>query len=258
MRVLWRTPEVLMTVYNQYPSPNFRPAIAQLKLLAVWQTWSEDGHKVDGFSEDLMDLAKLWLQAACCAACASTRYRLQRFLLLLGVIEGRRRFYPRNVEERSDCTETFLQRDEDIGDIWFLKRDEKKRKRKYWTAPRYFHFREVEMEMLNLMLRQLPSATHSKESNKQCFFCLQKVKQLAWVEWEKKYYLCNTPSGVIMSTRHCLGQKWRFMINKDFNGHCEYNPRWTLLTRDLFSFFGSIVDKRWLNALKLHPDRQCW
>ena len=74
-----------------------------------------------------MDLAKLRLQAACCAACASTRYRLQRFLLLLGVIEGRRRFNPRNVEERSDCTETFLQRDEDIGDIWFLKKEMKRR-----------------------------------------------------------------------------------------------------------------------------------
>ena len=249
MRVLWRTPEVLMTVYNQYLSPNCRPAIAQLKLSAVWQTWSEDGHKVDGFSEDLMDLAKLRLQAACCAACALTRYRLQRFLLLLGVIEGRRRFYPRNVEERSDCTETFLQRDEDIGDIWFLKRDEKKRKRKYWTAPRYFHFREVEMEMLNLMLRQLPSATHSKESNKQCFFSLQKVKQLAaWVKREKKNIICAKP------LRGWSCQKWRFMITKDFNGHREYNPRWTLLTKDLFSF-GSIVDKRWLNALKLHPGR---
>ena len=35
-------------------------------------------------------------------------------------------------------------------------------------------------------------------------------------ERRKKYYLCKTPSGVIMSTRHCLGQKWRFMITKDF------------------------------------------
>ena len=49
------------------------------------------------------------------------------------------------------------------------------------------------MEMLNLMLRQLPSATHSKESNKQCFFCLQKVKQLAWVKREGKNIICATP-----------------------------------------------------------------
>ena len=66
---------------------------------------------------------------------------------------------------------------------------EEEEERKYWTAPRYFHFREVEMEMLNLMLRQLPSATHSKESNKQCFFCLQKVKQLAWVKRKKREWL---------------------------------------------------------------------
>ena len=50
------------------------------------------------------------------------------------------------------------------------------------------------MEMLNLMLRQLPSATHSKESNKQCFFCLQKVKQLAnWVKREEKNIICAKP-----------------------------------------------------------------
>ena len=239
MRVLWRTPEVLMTVYNQYLSPNFRPAIAQLKLSAVWQTWSEDGHKVDGFSEDLMDLAKLRLQAACCAACASTRYRLQRFLLLLGVIEERL--------HRDLFTERWGYR----GYLVFEERwKEEEEKRKYWTAPRYFHFREVEMEMLNLMLRQLPSATHSKESNKQCFFSLQKVKQLAnWTKREEKNIICAKP------LRGWSCQKWRFMITKDFNGHCEYNPRWTLLTRDLFSFFGSIVDKRWLNAPKLHPDR---
>ena len=50
------------------------------------------------------------------------------------------------------------------------------------------------MEMLNLMLRQLPSATHSKESNKQCFFSLQKVKQLAaWVKREKKILFVQNP-----------------------------------------------------------------
>ena len=66
------------------------------------------------------------------------------------------------------------------------------------------------MEMLNLMLRQLPSATHSKESNKQCFF-FAKSQTIGLGQEKKKGVI------VIMSTRHCLGQKWRFMITKDFN-----------------------------------------
>ena len=245
MRVLWRTPEVLMTVYNQYLSPNFRPAIAQLKLSAVWQTSSEDGHKVDGFSEDLMDLAKLRLQAACCAACAPTRYRLQRFLLLLGVIEGRRSKCGREIGglHRDLFTERWGYR----GYLVFEERW-KEEEEKNWTAPRYFHFREVEMEMLNLMLRQLPSATHSKESNKQCFF-FAKSQTIGLGQEKKKGVI------VIMSTRHCLGQNGVSWSPRTLTLFPKYNPRWTLLTRDLFSFFGSIVDKRWLNALKLHPGR---
>ena len=70
----------------------------------------------------------------------------------------------------------------------------KEEEEKNWTAPRYFHFREVEMEMLNLMLRQLPSATHSKESNKQCFFVCKKSNNWPGSS-EKKILFVQHPFG---------------------------------------------------------------